>query len=666
MLQMKWLSRALVLLGLLPFAAQAQQVTALPAANLPLSGAEVLYIVQAGVSKQTPVSTVQGSGIFTNLVTQTLSATTSASLNNLVTTGKLITQASGTSGAGLNLPQGVAPSSPVNGDLWTTSAGLYAEIAGATVGPFGTGGGANNASANDLAYYATTGNVVSGVATANSGVLVTSSSGVPAIATTLPAGLTIGAFTGTLVNYADAYNLPTVTSSNSGRLAFVLDCLNGNQGTGTGNGCPYIVDNGGNWQPMPLVPTAKMTIGGQALTLGQATTNQGNGSKIATANGTFTNGDCVQVNSGGALVDSGGACSGGSGGSGTVTSAAANSIAYYAATGTTVAGLASVNSAVLVTSGSGVPSESTTLPSGLTIPTATISNPAITGTGTYVGLTGSGKLVTAASTTTQAGLNLPAGAAPTSPVNGDLWTTTAGLFARINGGTLGPFGTSSGTVSSVATSSPLTGGTITTTGTITCPTCALTTNGGLLTATSPEAISAAGVITCTTCVTSSAGGALTATTPIAVSSAGLITCATCATITGGGALTVTAPLGLSGGVLSLTSQTGAAVFNWDSNTTIAANTYYVTAKWPWATGTIVSVSYLTGGTGSPAFNIAVQVNGTNVATCNGITVSSGTIATTNCGTNSITTGQPVTLVLSAVTGSPYSSLVQINYTRSGN
>lgn len=46
-----------------------------------------------------------------------------------------------------------------------------------------------------------------------------------------------------------------------------------------------------------------------------------------------------------------------------------------------------------------------------------------------------GKLTTAASTATQAGLNLPHGVAPTTPANGDLWTTTTQLVARINGAT---------------------------------------------------------------------------------------------------------------------------------------------------------------------------------------------------------------------------------------
>lgn len=53
-------------------------------------------------------------------------------------------------------------------------------------------------------------------------------------------------------------------------------------------------------------------------------------------------------------------------------------------------------------------------------------------------VTASGLVQTTASTTSTAGLNLPHGAAPTAPVNGDLWTTTAGLFVRINGVTVGP------------------------------------------------------------------------------------------------------------------------------------------------------------------------------------------------------------------------------------
>jgi hypothetical protein len=51
------------------------------------------------------------------------------------------------------------------------------------------------------------------------------------------------------------------------------------------------------------------------------------------------------------------------------------------------------------------------------------------------GGTMTGRLVTAASTTGLAGLSIPAGTPPTSPINGDVWETSTSLFVRINGAT---------------------------------------------------------------------------------------------------------------------------------------------------------------------------------------------------------------------------------------
>jgi hypothetical protein len=83
------------------------------------------------------------------LIAKKLSVSGVTSMTGAVTTastitagGKITTPASATGGAGLILPPGTAPSSPANGDIWTTSAGLYARINGATIGPYsGTGGG---------------------------------------------------------------------------------------------------------------------------------------------------------------------------------------------------------------------------------------------------------------------------------------------------------------------------------------------------------------------------------------------------------------------------------------------------------------------------------------------------------------------------------------------
>jgi hypothetical protein len=47
-------------------------------------------------------------------------------------------------------------------------------------------------------------------------------------------------------------------------------------------------------------------------------------------------------------------------------------------------------------------------------------------------------VTTVASSASRTGLNIPHGTAPSAPVNGDVWTTTSGLFVRVNGATVGP------------------------------------------------------------------------------------------------------------------------------------------------------------------------------------------------------------------------------------
>lgn len=47
-------------------------------------------------------------------------------------------------------------------------------------------------------------------------------------------------------------------------------------------------------------------------------------------------------------------------------------------------------------------------------------------------------LLTPAGTTGISSIRIPHGSAPTSPVDGDMWSTSSGLFIRINGGTVGP------------------------------------------------------------------------------------------------------------------------------------------------------------------------------------------------------------------------------------
>jgi hypothetical protein len=65
-----------------------------------------------------------------------------------------------------------------------------------------------------------------------------------------------------------------------------------------------------------------------------------------------------------------------------------------------------------------------------------------------------GETITAASTTGSSGFNIPPGSTPSSPNNGDIWTTSAGMFVRINGTTIGPLAATFGTYL------PLSGGTM--------------------------------------------------------------------------------------------------------------------------------------------------------------------------------------------------------------
>lgn len=60
-----------------------------------------------------------------------------------------------------------------------------------------------------------------------------------------------------------------------------------------------------------------------------------------------------------------------------------------------------------------------------------------------------GRLVTLASATGGSSINVPPGVAPSAPVNGDVWTTSAGMFVRINGGTVGPLASSASTTLTV-------------------------------------------------------------------------------------------------------------------------------------------------------------------------------------------------------------------------
>lgn len=72
--------------------------------------------------------------------------------------GPLVTAPSKVNGAGFSILPGVAPENPVDGMYWATIDGLFYQIGGATVGPFGTGdvAGPPTSVVNHIAVFSTT------------------------------------------------------------------------------------------------------------------------------------------------------------------------------------------------------------------------------------------------------------------------------------------------------------------------------------------------------------------------------------------------------------------------------------------------------------------------------------------------------------------------------
>jgi hypothetical protein len=117
-------------------------------------------------------------------------------------TGELVLKASSSVISGLNLPQGTAPASPVNGDVWTTAAGMFARINGSTIT---LSGSVSNVLASGNIYVGNVSNVATSVTPSgdvgltNAGVFtVTGVHGTSALNTNLNASSLIAAQTGAL------------------------------------------------------------------------------------------------------------------------------------------------------------------------------------------------------------------------------------------------------------------------------------------------------------------------------------------------------------------------------------------------------------------------------------------------------------------------------------
>ena len=159
----------------------------------------------------------------------------------------------------------------------------------------------------------------------------------------------------------------------------------------------------------------------------------------------------------------------------------------------------------------------TTVGGATTLNSAAGTNVTLPATGTLATLSGTETLAnktvnTVASSAAAAGLNLPPGTAPSSPANGDLWTTASGIYARI-GGVTSQLSSTTGTVTSVSTAAANNG--VTATWSMATPTPALTIGLGAIT---PTSVVASGSVTGTQLVSTVSTGTapltVTSTTPV--------------------------------------------------------------------------------------------------------------------------------------------------------
>ena len=218
----------------------------------------------------------------------------------------------------------------------------------------------------------------------------------------------------------------------------------------------------------------------------------------------------------------------------------------------------------------------------------------VTSDTTYAFIDANGKVSTIASTTTNAGFNVPhATAAPTSPVNGDIWTTTSGLFMRQNGSTkqyVDLDGTQTINGTKTFSASSLTLGNSTAAATYNLGT------GATLTAT-------------TKAINIGTNGVAGSTTNIAIGST-----------TGTNAITINGPTTLAGTVtasgttLDLGNASGTATYSLGSGTTTTGLTKTVNVGTSGGTGSTTSITIGTG-VGSTTTNIygaVLQGGGTGV------------------------------------------------------
>lgn len=436
----------LALAGLLAFSSALQAADVKPIVVNPSTGLNTT--MQPGMRLSVPTASggflvTQDAGVQT--ATRVFSYPVLVSNDTLVVLGlpqtftaKITFPASTTGASSINLPAGAAPTSPVNGDMWTTTAGLFAQINGSTVGPFSSNAVTGSLTAPRIPF-------ASGASTlVDSGGLTYSTvtglhSNVGTGSQTFTAGDNAGNATmtgasNTIVGVSSGHAL-TIGNFNTvigqGSYLNATDA-GGNIVIGTGSGNSNI---NSSTTPNILIGNSVNIDAGRfgALVIGSSSTN------ITDA----------FIGNGIANASAGNITYHGTGGSGANNPGGQFIVAGGQGTGTALGG-----AIVLQTSPVGVSSSN---PNNLVeiarvspvgnVLIGTTTDPAGT-----KGLSVSGETFTSASTTTRSGLNIAPGAAPTAPADGDFWLVNAtGFFGRVNGATVGPFGAGGGSGFPVST-----------------------------------------------------------------------------------------------------------------------------------------------------------------------------------------------------------------------
>jgi hypothetical protein len=243
----------------------------------------------------------------------------------------------------------------------------------------------------------------------------------------------------------------------------------------------------------------------------------------------------------------------------------------------------------------------------------------------FVAIDANGKINTVIADATTAGLNVPHTAtAPTSPVNGDIWTTTGGVFARINAGTtqlmnLGSTQTVSGSITFSNASQTL--GNSTATGTIN-----VASGATISASTKTVNVGTGGVSGSTTLTTVGPVLGASTTTIGGTTAASTLNLATGATLT---ATTKAVNIGTAG-VAGSTTNIAIGSTTGTSTTTLQGNVTASGLTLDLGNSTATSASYTIGG-GATISGATKTVNiGTNGAAGSTTTVNIGsTLNTTN-------------------------------------